>query len=374
MYFQLGLLNFEKNLDQKLTPMKLIFILFLLPFSLFSQGTYEKLEHVLDSLHQQGFNGNVLFSRNDSILFKRSYGYAHFETKQPLTDSSLFDLASISKQFTAVALLQQVERGKITFDTKVNEVLPQFPYDNITVEHLLRHQSGLADYMQLFNRKWDKSKIATNDDILAAFAKYRPKLKFTPGSQYVYSNSGYVILASIVEQLTQEKFNDYVKKNILEPSGMHQSKIIRIAYEPEIVAHITSSYSYSKKKKIYQNVYANPKSDEIWLNGIVGDGMIYSTILDMEKWKLALRNNLVLREESRIKMFTPDEVSTKYGYGIGVSQNKVRGDMLFHTGSWAGYLNIMVYFPNSNEFYTVLTNNSTQHLEKVINTLLERTH
>ena len=341
----------------------------------FAQDRLEKVEYFLDSISQESFNGNVLYSRNDSVLLKGSYGYSDFENQTLLNERSLFDLASVSKQFTAVAIIQLIEQGKLDYSTKAAEILKDLPYDQITIEHLLRHQSGLKDYMALLNKKWDKKNIATNKDIVISFAKYHPKLKFEPGSAYEYSNSGYALLASIVEAVSKEKFEDYLKKNILEPSGMSDSRIIRIKYKPTETANLATSYSFSKKEKKYVDVYANPKNEDFtWLNGVVGDGMIYSTILDLEKWKYALRSNLVISEKSKANMFSVDEVSTNYGYGIRCADNKLYGRTIYHTGTWAGYNNIMIYFPNTNEFYAILTNNSTKELEMVINNVLSLSH
>lgn len=355
--------------------MRFFLLLILFPFNLFSQSNFERLENYLDSISQSNFNGSVLYSRNDSILFKHCYGFADFELKTKLNDSSLFDLASVSKQFTAVAIIQLVEAGKIHYTTKVSQIINGFPYPKITIEHLLRHQSGLVDYMELLNRKWDKSKIATNDDLVDVFNKYHPKLIFEPGTEYQYSNTGYALLASIVEEATNESFGDYITNNIFIPCKMTRSSIVRIKLDNEAIANITKGYSTSKKSKTYINSYINDKTGHLyWLNGIVGDRMVYSTILDLEKWKIAFRKNLVISEESKRKMFSIDDISTSYGLGVNVITNKKYGAMIYHSGSWAGYKNIAVYFPDSNEYYVVLSNNSFNGLEALINSFFMFTH
>jgi CubicO group peptidase (beta-lactamase class C family) len=120
-------------------------------------GVFSQNLVTLDSLlkiHQNnGFNGNVLYSRNDSIIFKGNYGYSNIEKQIELTDESIFDLASISKLFTAICIVQLVEKGLITYETKINSIFPLLSYKDITIEHLLRHQSGLPDYMSIINKK-----------------------------------------------------------------------------------------------------------------------------------------------------------------------------------------------------------------------------
>lgn len=175
---------------------RIIFLLCCFLLSLLSQAQLTKRLDSLIKIHvAQGFNGNVLYSKNDSVVFTGNYGYADFTLKTPLKNHSTFELASLTKQFTALAILQLVERKKISLDQAVSEIIPSFPYAHITINHLLRHQSGLIDEKELFSnrRYWSRKKMAYNHDLIDLLAKHKPELHFVPGRQYEYSNTGYTI-------------------------------------------------------------------------------------------------------------------------------------------------------------------------------------
>ena len=321
-----------------------------------------RMDSLLRAHQAAGFNGNVLFSRHDSVLYTGNFGYEDYATKASLTDASVFELASCSKQFTALGILQLIERGKLDSTTLLTDIFPELPYPDVTVVHLLRHQSGLPDYMDFMGRKkrWDYTRTATNDDVIRLFAEHRPAAEFAPGERYEYSNTGYLLLASILERVSGQSFADYLREHIFEPAGMSSSLVYRRRYDADRTAkpdHLTHGYSRRKPKKPLQPAY-EVKGQEyyVWLDGIVGDGMVNSTILDLEKYKRALRENRLISAETKAQMFAPDAVSTDYGYGVELRTTK-NGRLVMHSGSWAGYYTVLVYRPALNEFAVVLTNN-----------------
>jgi len=346
----------------------------LIVFTLLSVSANGQLPERIDSLAlehaSKGFNGNIL-SRNDSVIFTGNYGFRDFSTKEPLNDATIFELASLSKQFTAVAVVQLIEKEMLTYDTKVDEIIEGFPYNNITVEHLLRHQSGLPGYQDILSeeKNWDRRKKATNKDLLNILSELKISLEFEPGTEYQYSNTGYVILASIIEQLSGQKYAEYIQEHLFDPSGMLSSKVQRNGtYLPDSY-NIASGYTstpeswwswlpFWEKKEKYQKVEEDKNHEKIhWMSYIVGGRGIFSSILDLEKWKQAIRTNKLISEKSKQKMFSVDSVSTKYGYGFAIYDTESKGKWVYHNGSWSGYKTTALYLPESNEYLLILSNN-----------------
>ena len=336
----------------------------LLIFGLFSNLVKGQIIKQIDSiamLHKtDGFNGNILYSLNDSIVFTGNYGFSDLFIKKPLNDSTVFELASVSKQFTALAIVQLREKKLLDYKTKVNQIIKNFPYADITIEHLLRHQSGLPDYQNIFYNKnhWNRHKMATNQDVIDVLERLKLDLLYKPGSKYEYNNTGYAILASIIEKVSRQSYKEYITENIFIPSGMVTSKVYDISDKNESYYNFANGYTYNDKKSKYQKVEKDKKHKHIlWMNGIVGDRGIYSSILDLEKWKKALRNNILISEEGKNEMLTVDEVSSKYGFGFAIYETKSKGRWVYHNGSWSGYKTSAIYLPDSNEYLVILSNN-----------------
>jgi len=353
---------------------KMKFFNLLIAFTLISISANGQLPGRIDSLAlehaSKGFNGNVLYSRNDSIIFTGNYGFRDFSTEKPLNDSTIFGLASLSKQFTAVAIVQLVEKEILTYDTKVNEIIKDFPYNNITVEHLLRHQSGLPGYQDILSeeKNWDRSNKATNRDLLIILSELKVPLKFESGTEYQYSNTGYVVLASIIEELSGQSYAGYIQEHIFEPVGMRSSKVQgNSCYLPDS-ENLASGYTltpdtwwswlpFTTKEK-YQNVEEDTNHEKIhWMSNIVGGRGIFSSTLDLEKWKQAIRSNKLISEESKQRMFSVDSVSTRYGYGYAIYETESKGKWVYHNGSWSGFKTTALYLPESNEYLVILSNN-----------------
>ena len=169
------------------------------------------------------FNGNVLVAYKGSCIYNESFGYADMLRRRELEKDDIFQLASVSKQFTAMAIMILKEQNKLNYDDAVTKYIPEFPYPRITIRMLLNHTSGLPNYMWLVEHHWKGSNAPYNEDIVKMMAEHKLLLYFTPGSRWDYSNTGYITLASIVERVTNEKFADFMYENTFEPLKMNNS-------------------------------------------------------------------------------------------------------------------------------------------------------
>ena len=177
--------------------------IFLMQFNALGQKIdYAKVEVTINNLVAKNkFSGVVLIAEKGKIKYKKANGFIEYVNQTPLQSSTIFELASVSKQFTAMTIMMLQEKGLLQYDELVEKYI-DIPYKNITIRQLLTHTSGLPDYQAIMDEHWDKSKVANNKDIIAYLHKYAPPKLFEPGAQYLYSNTGFVILASITEKLS----------------------------------------------------------------------------------------------------------------------------------------------------------------------------
>jgi CubicO group peptidase (beta-lactamase class C family) len=243
-------------------------------------------------------------------------------------------------------------------NSDIRTILPDFPYPDITVEQLLRHQSGLPDFMKIFKSKkiWNRKNIADNADVYCVLKERKPELLFKPGTSYTYSNTGYLILCMIIEKVSTLTFDEYLHKHIFEPAGMVHSAVIRRRYQPIEIPNNTEGYIKISSK--YQIKNTNPKFSCTYLDGVQGDGSISSTLLDMKCWIDALRMNVLISEKSKNQMFSPNSVAPGYGFGFFIGIDEKWKDIIYHGGSWAGYFSWMYYQRDTDEFVVLLCNNS----------------
>jgi CubicO group peptidase (beta-lactamase class C family) len=323
----------------------------------------KKLDSLFDKLEQEkGFNGNVLVAKNDTIIFQRSVGYAVEETKQQLDAGSVFELASVSKQFTAMGIMLLQQKGKLQFDDSLRKFFPELPYPNITVRHLLHHTSGLPDYMELFSTNWDSTKIATNTDLIALMAKLKPAVLFAPGEKWEYSNTGYAILGSIIEKVSGKSYTDFLAAAVFKPLGMEHTLVFRRRYEKRALP----GYAYGYVQDPTTNKYVLPDSLALTatmvytLDGIVGDGTVNSTTGDLFRWSRALDENRLVSKALLEEALTPGKLNNgkahQYGYGWMIGNSKIAGKVLNHSGGWPGYRTFIEKHPATGTLIIVLTN------------------
>ena len=349
--------------------MKKIFLFLLLPVSLTAQQNYSRLlrEFMTGQHNYFQFNGNVLVAEKGKPIYQQALGYADYSTKRMLNDSSVFELASLSKQFTAMGIMILKERGFLSYNDNIKKFFPRLPYDNITIRNLLTHTSGLPSYEDQFEKNWDRKKIAYNKDIIEMLQKLNDTLFFKPGSRWKYSNTGYTLLASIIEKVSGMSYNDFMSKNIFQPLGMAHTFIYNSRRTTkQIPANYALGYVHSDSLKRYILPDSLPAFDMVYyLDGIVGDGCVNSTIIDLLKWDRALYTDKLVSNPSLNEMLSPlvqtssSDTSSFYGFGVMVQPNSAKGKVISHTGSWPGYHTMLVRRPDIEETIILLSNNES---------------
>lgn len=297
------------------------------------------------------FMGSVLVARAGEVLLSAGYGMANLEHDVPNTPQTKFRIGSITKQFTAAAILQLQEQGLLEVHDSISTYLPDYPNgEQITVHHLLNHTSGIPNYTELDNFEQTTKIKVTLDDLIARFSG--EPLEFTPGERYRYTNSGYVVLTKIIETVSGHSYADYLQHQILEPLGMVDSGYDR---QEVILPHRASGYIFSGEA--YQN------ADFVDMSWPSGAGGMYSTIEDLYKWEQGLYTDTVLSASSREMMFTPkvvvraeeDGKGYYHGYG-GIICTHYERKVLYHGGGIDGFSTRIARYPDERISIIVLTN------------------
>jgi len=347
--------------------MKKILLLLLFPLSLTAQKNIgDQLKQFMTGQHEYfNFNGNILAAINGKPFYQESFGYADFNTKRLLNDSTVFELASVSKQFTAMGIIICKEKGLLSYEDKVKKYLPNFPYENITIRQLLTHSSGIPDYEQQFKKNWDHKKIAGNKDVLDVLINVNDTLAFKPGSKWEYSNTGYAMLALIIEKVTEKSYNDFLAANIFKPLGMRHTFVYNTRRTTgKIPDNYALGFGWSDSLKKYILPDEDPKADFVYyLDGIAGDGCVNSTTTDLLKWENALQASTLVSKASTNEMLSPlvqmnaGDTTNYYGFGVMVQPHTSNGKIVSHTGGWPGYNTYLLNRDKKKETLIVLSNN-----------------
>ena len=286
-------------------------------------GKLPQIDKIMRAYDGDVPGASVLVVQDGKVVVRRAYGLANLENDTPATPATNNRLASVSKHFTAAAVLLLAEEGKLRLDDRARRWLPSLPKDAeaVTIRHLLTHTSGVADYEELMDEEGEQLSDAGVLDLLED-----QELDFAPGTKYNYSNSGYALLALIVEQASGERFADFLRDRIFRPLGMNGS----VAWEKgrSEIAH--RAYGYARRKKTWK------LADQDVTSAILGDGGIYSSIDDLARWDAALASGRLLSKktlaEAMAGQVDTDERGTRYGYGWHITD-----DIVWHSGEMIGF-------------------------------------
>jgi CubicO group peptidase (beta-lactamase class C family) len=296
----------------------------------------------------------VLYGEKGRLVFKKAYGYDDFKTKKKLTTTSPFQLASVSKMFTAMAIMMLHEDGLLDYDDSVRQYIPELPYTGITIRHMLNHRSGMPDYMHFSDNFWDQTKPLTNEDMIRIMAVNQPPSYFPAGCGFDYCNSNYALLASVVERITGKPFDHFVQERIFDPVDMENAFIYRLEPGQEIPPNVPVGVSGHKSSRSLPRVEQNH-----YQNGVVGDKGIYASVEDLFKWDQALYNGLLVSDETLEEAYTPGSPKIskwKDNYGFGWRIRADRSNTVYHYGWWKGFRTYFIRDLYQEKTIIVLTN------------------
>ncbi|MFP4289090.1 MAG: serine hydrolase domain-containing protein [Bacteroidales bacterium] len=345
-------------------------------FSLESKVNFnpEYVSYIEDNLTRilssRRFNGTVLLAHKGEVVYNKSMGYSNFAEKIEFAEeNNIFQLASLSKQFTAIATLILYEKGKIDLDSCVNKYIDGFPYEEITVRHLLHHTSGLQNYMYLIDNFWKNDYLPDFDDMLDMFINRSVPLNFIPGRRFSYSNSGYAFLAMLVEKVSGQRFAQFVKSSIFDPLDMQHSFVFE--HQTPLYEKVKTGEVVAGHDRMSRYMRVIPVD---YIDGITGDKGVFSSAEDLLKWYNALENNVLISDETTQMVFDYGKLDNgrKINYGMGYRiRNSANLPMAYHHGWWRGFRNAYVKLPD-NSLLVILnnTNSSINSLDKNISFLV----
>ena len=337
-------------------------LLCLLPFaSVYSQDKRAAIDQLFRKFAQfESFQGAVLVADRGEVVYTQAFGQANREWSIPNTVDTRFDIASLSKQFTAVLILQLVDEGKLHLDSTVAAYLPEYRPDvgrQVTVHQLLTHQSGIPNYTSI-PYVWSDSLTLhySTGELIRKFGSR--DLEFSPGTQFRYNNTGYLLLSAIAERVTGESFGTLLNKRIVHPLHLAHTGVDQRSQLLE-----QRAYGYEKTTKGFHPV------EGMHMHNLQGAGNLYSTVKDLYRWDRALSDNTLLPKKWMRAMDKPytkasaqwiPPYENTYGYGVGQAKiplaKKKTTPMLFHSGHIKGFSSFYARFPEDEQAVIILSN------------------
>jgi CubicO group peptidase (beta-lactamase class C family) len=325
-------------------------------FEVFSKRVSQQIDSFYRKrVKNDRFNGCVMVAKDGKPIYSGAFGYGNLTFKDTLTTQSSFQLASVTKTFTSTAILLLEEQGLLSLDDTVQKFFPDFPYHDITVRLLLCHRTGLPDYTY-----WDKYYIGkdnqylTNQSLIDLLIAKHPPVRCKPDRIFIYCNTNYAVLASIIEKVSGMSYQKFMHDFIFSPLGMHNSFV----YDPGNAGGAYCTISYDSRGRMWRDCPAD---------GVVGDKGIYSSVEDMLKWDNALRNGLVVAKETIQQAYVPRSLdrysfrqdrSRNYGYGWRMTKQPDKSYLIYHNGFWHGSNNVFARDLNNGFTIIVLGNKS----------------
>ncbi|WP_158282223.1 serine hydrolase domain-containing protein [Salipaludibacillus keqinensis] len=330
----------------------------------------EELDILFDYLERNRlFSGVVLLSEDGKAFYKRAVG--KLSTKRN-SHNAIFEIASVSKSFTAMAVMMLIEDKKMTLEDEITTFFPSLPYAGITIKNLLNHTSGLPDYMEWFEEEenWDHNKIATNRDIIHFLVEQKPKLLFEVNEKWEYCNTGYVLLAEIIQLVSNIPYEDYLYKNIFTPLNMKNTSTHSQFLDSKLEKYVTG-FIYDWEKDVYFLPNELEEHKYVYFfDGVKGDGGIKSTVDDLLIWEQSIYNNQLISNEAIESMLKPALVNGEttdycpglhrdygaYGFGWKLENHPEYKGMVLHDGYWAGYSSVLISYKDYNKSLIMLNN------------------
>ncbi len=330
------------------TMSKYFFLLLFLPILLQGQSLEEKTDEWITSQYSSsGPGAAILVARGDEILLKKGYGLANLEHNIPIDEDMVFQIGSVTKQFTSTLILMLIEEGKMKLDDDITKYIPSYPTHGhtITIHHLLNHTSGIKSYTSMMEwRKLWRNDLSTSE--LIEVFKDQP-MDFLPGEKYAYNNSGYVLLGHIIEQVTGKSYEDVLIEKIINPLGLKNTHYGNAA---KIIPKRVSGYQFGMGLK---------NAEYLSMTHPHAAGSIMSSVEDLYIWNQAIKSNKLISSESFTKAITPTVLrdGSKIDYGYGWSLSQISGSKTYeHSGGIFGFISNVIYIPEEDVYVAILTN------------------
>jgi CubicO group peptidase (beta-lactamase class C family) len=328
-------------------------------FKLRKKSIASKCNEVVSNATSSGFSGVVLIAEKGNVVFKSASGFSDVSNRITLQEDDIFQIASVSKQFTAVAILILKERGLLGLDDAVSKHIPNFPYPTITVRHLLSHRSGLPEYRWVLDSMLtDVNSPISNEEMLNYFIYLKPELYFSPGNHFAYSNTGYAILACVIEHILRHPFEYVMQQIIFKPLQMHSTFVYSKCNGP-IPPNAIKGYESGNKREAANDVF----------NGITGDKNIFSNVTDLLKWDQALYSNKLLLQSSLSEAFKPTSPEKRgwknYGFGWRLNLKNPEKKIVYHSGWWRGFKSYFMRNITDQRTIIILSNNSGNGIQRL---------
>ncbi|MBC9928739.1 beta-lactamase family protein [Chitinophaga qingshengii] len=315
-------------------------------------------------LLRSGFNGAILVAKKGVIIFEQYHGLENYRTKTAVVDSSAFQLASVSKTFTGAAVLWLAEKQKLNLEDSLQKFFPEFPYKGINVRMLLNHRSGLPNYLYFCDSLWkDRAAFITNNEVIRLMEQHQPRIQHLPDTHFQYCNTNYLLLASIIEKVTGQKYADFMQQTFFKPLHMVNTFVYDPASAPR--PHQTQSHKF--------NGQAEP---DTYFDGVMGDKGIYSTARDMLKWDQALYSGQLLDSATLKAAYTPysHEKPGVRNYGLGwrlmVYPDSTK-NIIYHNGWWHGNNTVFYRFVQDTTTLIILGNKYNRGIYQAVKPIRE---
>ena len=327
----------------------LLLLLFVsIPSVQYAQNMEEKIDQLMSNKYKADDTGaTILIAKDGEVIYRKAYGKSNLELNTDMIPENVFEIGSITKQFTAVGILMLLEEGKLSLDDEITKYIPDYPTQEttITIQHLLTHTSGIKSYTSIPTLRDFARKDISITELIDSF-KNEP-MDFKPGEKYLYNNSGFILLGYIIEKVSGMSYPDFLQKRIFDVLKMNNSLF---GSKYTIVKNRAAGY---QKQETYLN------ADYISMTIPHAAGSIMSSVDDMFIWNKAVRNNTLISKESLAKAFTNYTLNNgdNINYGYGWSINSINDvPVIEHGGGIFGYTTQGIYVPSKNVYVIILTN------------------
>ena len=328
----------------------LYILVILLTFSCQRNEVKFSLEQQLLQLHERGlFNGAIIVTENDTVVLSKGFGFANFETKSPFETNTAMDTGSVTKNFTALAMLMLADSNQIDLNSPVNVFIPDFPYDSITIQHLLEQTSGIASEDYVFEQA-EKGTPLTNQTFLDFLINEKPKLEFEPGSQFMYNGTNHRLLAMIIENISKVSYEQFIREKIAQPLSL-ENWFLRSARLDSLPKDRAIGYTVKDGKFITYD------SDDF--EGIYGDCNLFFSTEDLSKWANSFLSNSLYPADKLAKAMNYKSSASDFNILHWYSLNDQK--QYHFTGDWKGFYTMVYFDLDKKRTITFLTNTNMPH-------------